>query len=207
MVQRTDIEGGEALIGPALTIPNLITFARLLAVPLAVWLILDGDDAAAFWVFIAAGVSDAVDGYIAKHFDSRSRLGALLDPLADKALLTSVYIALAMAGRLPGWLVFLVVLRDSLILAGFVRIRATGASHRFDPLFISKINTLFQIALVGFVLGDLGLGVHLGIMIPLLTAAVAITTLVSGFWYLARWAQVLVRPVTAGPDSARPDLL
>ncbi|HEX3536182.1 MAG TPA: CDP-alcohol phosphatidyltransferase family protein [Stellaceae bacterium] len=200
MVQRTDIEGGEALIGPALTIPNLITFARLLAVPVAVWLILDGDDAAAFWVFIAAGVSDAADGYIAKHFDSRSRLGALLDPLADKALLTSVYVALAVAGQLPGWLVSLVVLRDSLILAGFVRIQATGAPYRFDPLLISKLNTLLQIALVGFVLGDLGLDIHTGIVIPLLTAAVAVTTIVSGFWYLGRWARVLVSPHTARPD-------
>src|SRR5436305_9381083 len=154
MVQRADIDGREALLGPALTIPNLITCGRLLAVPIAVWLILDDHYTAAFWVFIAAGVSDALDGYIAKNFDSRSRLGAMLDPLADKTLLTSVYIALVVAGQLPGWLVFLVVLRDTLILAGFVRIQAAGAPRRFDPLFISKLNTLLQIALVGFILRD-----------------------------------------------------
>jgi cardiolipin synthase len=202
MVQRADIDDREALLGPALTIPNLITFGRLLAVPIAVWLILDDHYTAAFWVFIAAGVSDALDGYIAKNFDSRSRLGALLDPLADKTLLTSVYIALVAAGQLPGWLVFLVVLRDTLILAGFVRIQAAGAPHRFDPLFISKINTLLQIALVGFVLGDLGLDIDLGILIPVLTAAVAVTTVVSGFWYLARWTPVLLHPHSARPDNS-----
>ena len=200
MVQRTDIDGSEVVSGVALTIPNLITFARLLAVPVAVWLILYGYYTAAFWVFIAAGVSDAVDGWIAKHFDSRSRLGALLDPLADKALLTSVYLALALAGPLPGWLVFLVVLRDSLILAGFFWIQANATPRRFDPIFISKINTLLQIALVGFVLGDLGLGIETGALIQLLIGAVAATTVVSGFWYLARWARVLVRPNAAHPD-------
>ena len=74
-----------------LNLPNLITLARLLSVPLAIWLILDERYGAAFWVFVGAGVSDALDGYIAKRFDCRTRLGALLDPVADKALLASVY--------------------------------------------------------------------------------------------------------------------
>ena len=201
MVQRADVEGGEALAGLALTIPNLITFGRLLAVPLAVWLILDERYEAAFWVFIAAGISDALDGYIAKRFDSRSRLGALLDPAADKALLTGVYVALALAGTLPAWLVFLVVLRDGLIVIGFLLIYATAVPRRFEPLYISKINTLLQIALIGFVLGNFGLDIDTGFAIPLLTAAVAVTTVVSGFSYLVRWALILARPGPAHPDT------
>ena len=106
--------------GSSLNLPNLITLARLLAVPLAVWLILDERYALAFWVFVGAGISDALDGYIAKRFDSRTRLGALLDPAADKALLAGVYVTLAIAGQLPDWLVFLVVFRDVLIIGGFV---------------------------------------------------------------------------------------
>jgi len=202
MVQRADIEGGEALAGLALTVPNLITFGRLLAVPLAVWLILDERFEAAFWVFIAAGVSDALDGYVAKRFDSRSRLGALLDPAADKALLTGVYVALALAAKLPVWLVFLVVLRDGLIVIGFLLIYATAAPRRFEPLYISKINTLLQIALIGFVLGNFGLDIDTGFAIPLLTAAVAVTTVASGFSYLVRWALILARPGPVHPDTA-----
>ena len=201
MVQRTDIGDGAVLAGAAFTLPNVITFGRLLAVPVAVWLILEERYTAAFWVFIAAGVSDAVDGYSAKRFDSRSRLGALLDPVADKALLTSVYLALALDGPVPGWLVFLVVLRDGLIVTGFLLICATASPRRFDPIFISKINTLLQIALIGFVLGDFGLGIDTGFVVPLLIAAVAVTTVVSGLWYLVL---VFDRP-GAGRGSLRPD--
>jgi cardiolipin synthase len=127
------------------------------------------------------------------RFDSRSRLGALLDPLADKALLTSVYLALAYAGQLPVWLVALVVLRDGLIVAGFLLIHTTAAPRRFDPLYVSKVNTLLQIALVGFVLANLGLGVEDAFLTPALGAAVAVTTVVSGLCYLARWARILAR--------------
>jgi len=199
MVQRTDIGDRQALAGFALTVPNAITLARLFAVPIAVWLILDGRYALAFWVFIAAGVSDALDGYIAKRFDGRSRLGALLDPLADKALLTSVYVALALSNQLPGWLVVLVVLRDALIVAGFLLIQATAAPRRFEPLYISKVNTLLQIALVGFVLARLGLDLEDLWLTPSLVDVVAATTVISGFWYLAR---ILMRSETVDPDSS-----
>lgn len=169
-----------------LNLPNLITFARLLCVPLAVWLILGERYGAAFWVFIAAGVSDALDGYIAKRFDQRTRLGALLDPVADKALLAGVYLTLGYTAQLPGWLVFLVVLRDLLILGWFLWIRSAALRRPIGPLYISKINTLVQIALVGFVLGRLGLGIDTGLLIPALIAAAAATTVWSGFAYLAR---------------------
>ena len=84
-----------------LNLPNLITLARLLSVPLAIWLIVEARYGVAFWVFVGAGVSDALDGYIAKRFDRRTRLGALLDPIADKALLVGVYVTLGIAGQLP----------------------------------------------------------------------------------------------------------
>ena len=88
-----------------LNLPNLITLGRLLSVPLAVWLIIEARYGVAFWIFVAAGISDALDGYIAKRFDRRTRLGALLDPIADKALLVGVYVTLGIAGQLPHWLV------------------------------------------------------------------------------------------------------
>src|SRR5437870_10507655 len=148
-----------ALLRLDINLPNLITLARLLSVPLAIWLICEERYAGAFWVFIGAGLSDGLDGYIAKRFDQRTRLGAVLDPLADKALLTGVYVTLALVGQLPVWLVILVVLRDALIVLGFVVIHTTATPRKLDPLFVSKINTLVQLGLVGFVLAQ-GLGIE-----------------------------------------------
>jgi cardiolipin synthase (CMP-forming) len=175
-----------------LNLPNLITLARLVCVPIAIWLIAEGHFAAAFWIFAAAGVSDAIDGYIAKNFDRRTPLGALLDPLADKALLTGVYLSLGISSVLPVWLVVLVVLRDSLILAGFFLLSATAAPNRFQPLFISKINTAVQIALIGFVLARLGLGIGGSLLTEILIVVCAVTTVWSGLSYLARCARMLL---------------
>ena len=189
--------GRQAALSLDVNLPNLITLARLCSVPVAVWLIVAGSYGAAFWLFIAAGLSDALDGYIAKRFDRRTRLGALLDPAADKALLAGVYLTLWLAGQLPGWLVGLVVLRDGLIVIGFALIQTTVAPARCDPLYISKVNTLVQIALVGFVLARLGLGIEAGMETGLLVAAAAATTVLSGLSYLMRWARPLSASGTA----------
>lgn len=170
-------------------LPNLITLARLLCVPLAIWLILEARYGVAFWVFVAAGISDALDGYIAKRFDQRTPLGALLDPIADKALLAGVYITLGLADQLPHWLVILVVLRDLLIVGGYLLIQGTAAPQ---PLFISKVNTLVQISLIGFVLARLGLGIDEGWLTALLVDAAAVTTVWSGLSYLVRCVRILV---------------
>jgi cardiolipin synthase (CMP-forming) len=172
-------------------LPNLISLGRLLLVPLAIWLILGGRYGVAFWVFVAAGVSDALDGFIAKRFDRRTRLGALLDPVADKALLVSVYVTLGLAHQLWTSLVILVVFRDVMIIGGFILIQAITAPKHFAPLYISKINTGLQIALVAFVLARLGLGTDSGMLDVLLSLAVAATTLLSGLSYLVRWARIL----------------
>lgn len=185
-----------APIRPEFNLPNLITLARLLSVPLAIWLILDERYGAAFWVFIGAGLSDALDGYIAKRFDRRTRLGAMLDPAADKALLTGVYVTLGIVGQLPPWLVFLVVLRDILIVLGFVLIQATAAPRRFAPLYVSKVNTLVQLSLVAFVLAR-GVGIEAEPVKWLLIAAAAATTVLSGLSYLVRWTRILARPDAA----------
>lgn len=174
-----------------LNLPNLITLARLLSVPVAIWLILDERHAAAFWVFVGAGISDALDGYIAKRFNRRTPLGAMLDPAADKALLTGVYLTLGLAGHLPAWLVFLVILRDLLIVLGYAALRTSAAAKSLGPLYISKINTLVQIALVGFVLARLGLGFEAGWGTSLLIAAAAVSTVLSGLSYLMRYARIL----------------
>ena len=96
-----------------MSIPNLITLGRILLVPIVVWAIWSGAMWAAFVLFLAAGVSDAVDGYLAKRFGMTTVLGAYLDPLADKALIVSIYVTLGIIGKIPGWLVILVVSRDA----------------------------------------------------------------------------------------------
>ena len=174
-----------------LNIPNLITLTRLMSVPLMIWLIVSERFGTAFCVFAGAGVSDALDGFIAKRFDCRTRLGALLDPAADKALLSSVYVALLLDRLLPDWLVILVVFRDVTIIGGFVLLQTLAAPRNFDPLYISKINTLVQIALVVYVLGRLGIGLPDGLVTDLLVWLTAATTVLSGMSYLVRWARIL----------------
>jgi len=170
-----------------LNLPNLITLARLLSVPLTIWLIFGERYGTAFWVFVGAGLSDALDGYIAKRFDRRTWIGAVLDPAADKAMLSGVYVTLGLVGQLPPWLVALVVLRDFLIILGFF----LAVPKQLDPLYISKVNTLVQITLVGLVLARLGLGIETGPETWLLIGATASTTVLSGVFYLVRWARVL----------------
>jgi cardiolipin synthase len=186
--------------GLELNLPNLISLARLLMVPLTIWLIVAGRYGIAFWILVAAGVSDALDGFIAKRFNRRTRLGALLDPVADKAMLVSVYVALGLVHELWTWLVILVVFRDVMIVGGFLLIQAVGAPKQYAPLFISKINTGLQIILVGFVLARLDLGgvldwldLVLDWLSLVLSLAVVATTLLSGLAYLVRWARILGR--------------
>jgi cardiolipin synthase len=168
-------------------LPNLISLARLLAVPFAVYLILEGAFVAAFWLFVTAGITDAVDGFLAKRFGMTSTLGGFLDPLADKALLVSVYVALGHGGYLPTWLVILVVFRDVLIIGGVILIFLVNGGIAAHPLIISKINTVAQIALVAVVLAALGIVPGMMAAVQPLVWLVAATTLASGGAYLVEW--------------------
>jgi cardiolipin synthase (CMP-forming) len=179
--------------GVGLSLPNLISLGRLLLVPLAIWLILGHRYGTAFWLFVVAGVSDALDGFIAKHFDRRTRLGALLDPIADKTLLVSVYVTLGLANQLWPSLVILVVFRDVMIVGGFLLIQAFAVPKHYDPLYISKINTGLQLVLIAFVLAKLGLSADWDNVGDILSYAVIATTVLSGLSYVWRWARILSR--------------
>lgn len=150
------------------------------------WLIVTDRVWAAFWVFVAAGVSDALDGYIAKTFNLATDLGAILDPLADKALLNGIYIALALAGHLPLWLALLVVSRDILIVLGVVLIRRRDPVFRVRPLKTGKLNTFVQIILAAMALAIWG-GVYdvSHLMTPMIWL-VAAMTLISGGSYMVQ---------------------
>src|SRR5215212_11581166 len=106
--------------GPPMTIPNLITIFRLILVPIVIVMIMKGRWLTAFVLFVTAGVSDGVDGFIARRYNMHSEFGAYIDPLADKALLVSIYVTLAIVGVLPSWLAIVVVSRDLMIVAAVV---------------------------------------------------------------------------------------
>ncbi|MEE8332861.1 MAG: CDP-alcohol phosphatidyltransferase family protein [Alphaproteobacteria bacterium] len=172
-----------------MNLPNLISLGRLLSVPVAVYLILHAQFTAAFWLFVVAGLSDAADGFIAKKWGLTSALGAYLDPIADKALLVAVYLALGSADHVPSWLVILVVSRDLIIIGGVVLSHITVQPVLMRPLMISKINTATQIALIAVILAGLGLGTPLGVLPELLIYLVETTTILSGGAYIFSWGR------------------
>lgn len=165
------------------TLANAITFLRLCAVPIAVWLVLRNQFLAAFWLFVAAGVSDAVDGWLARR-NGPTRLGALIDPIADKALLVSMYVTLAGVHALPDWLAILVVFRDVVIVGGVLALSVVGHPVVIRPLPISKLNTVLQIVLVAATLLLAGLALDWPMLSGLLIWLVAATTVASGSAYV-----------------------
>jgi cardiolipin synthase len=168
-------------------IPNIITLARIILVPIVVWAIASNQMEIAFAVFIVAGVSDAVDGFLAKRFNMTSELGALLDPLADKALLVSIYIALGIWGAIPRWIVILVVSRDIMIVSAVIVSWLFGKPVQMKPLMVSKLNTAAQVAFAALVLGSLGFGFQMSPYDYALMALVTVFTLSSVSLYLVEW--------------------
>ena len=164
-------------------IPNIITMLRIAAVPLTVWLIMQDLLLYAFWVFVMAGISDALDGFIAKRFDMETELGKYLDPLADKALLVSIYISLGLEGYVASWFVILVVFRDIAIVVGAVLLETLTRSLTMQPLMVSKVNTVMQIILAAAVMANAGYDLTLNGSLDILMILTAVTTVVSGFAY------------------------
>jgi cardiolipin synthase len=171
-------------------LPNIVTFGRLCAVPLAFWLVLAHRIGEAFVLFVAAGLSDALDGWLARRYGGNA-VGALMDPVADKTLLVTMYITLATIGELPDWIAILVVFRDLLIVGGIVVLAVLGHAVAIRPLYISKVNTVMQIVLIAVCLLRGGFGLGLPGLPDVLTWCVAMTTLASGaayVWNTARGA-------------------
>jgi|HubBroStandDraft_1064217.scaffolds.fasta_scaffold00504_9 cardiolipin synthase len=127
------------------TLPNLFTLARLALAPVVVWAILNRRALAALSLFAVAAATDAIDGYLARHFGAATAAGAFLDPIADKLLLTGVYLALALAGSVPWWLVGVIFGRDLLILAASSVALLTTKLRAFPPSIWGKASTFFQI--------------------------------------------------------------
>jgi cardiolipin synthase len=170
-------------------IPNLITAGRILLVAPTSWAMVQQHYKLALALFLVAGLSDGVDGFLAKHYGWTSRLGALLDPLADKLLLVCSYAALTWTGLLPVWLFMLIILRDIVIVGGAATYHLRVARLEAEPTLISKLNTVLQILLVLLViLAQVTQWMQPG-WIEWLIYAVAITTLWSGLDYVITWSR------------------
>jgi cardiolipin synthase len=175
--------------GYILSIPNLITLGRILLVPIVVWAIASGAMWIAFVLFMVAGISDGVDGFLAKRFGMTTELGAYLDPLADKALIVSIYLSLGINGLIPQWLVILVVSRDILIVGGIILSWVIGNPLKIKPLLVSKLNTVAQILFAAVVLFSLGFDIESTQLTLGLMVLVAALTLLSVAAYVAEWVR------------------
>lgn len=186
-----------------MNLPNLITIGRLLSVPVAVYLLMQSAFAAAFALFVVLAASDALDGYVAKRRGQTTQIGALLDPLADKALLIGMYVTLGLQQNLANWLVVLVVFRDLMIVGGVLLLFLVRVEVRMRPLRISKLNTAAQLALVALVLARLGWGLPAGWAEEALVYLVAATTAASGAGYIGSWARQIAGLEGREPPGTR----
>jgi len=174
-------------------IPNLISVIRIFLTIPVVWLLLEHRFGWVLFLFALAGLSDGLDGFLAKRYGWQSRLGGLLDPLADKVLLVSSFLSLGWLGFLPVWLVLLVILRDLVIVTGALVYNFTIEELEASPSLISKFNTLVQILLVLAVVLDRGLLGLPQVLIETLVWLTLLSTLLSGGDYVWEWGHKAAR--------------
>ena len=174
-------------------IPNIISVIRLITVIPVVYLLVDQEFGWALALFAAAGISDGLDGFLAKHYGWQSRLGGILDPLADKILLVCCFLVLGAHGLIPLWLVLAVIFRDLVIVSGALLYNYRVAEVEAAPILMSKINTALQIVLVVATILDAGLLSLPGWLIESLIWACLVTVMVSGAQYVWIWSRKAIR--------------
>ena len=175
-----------------MNIPNLLTLLRILLVPVIVILLIQGSFSKALAVFIVAGLTDILDGFLARVLKQQTVLGAYLDPIADKALLASSFVTLSILHVIPGWLAVIVISRDFIILLGISILSILSISVEIRPAFVSKITTALQLITVLASLAGKALpGALDGMWIPALYWATALFTIISGLNYMARGVKLI----------------
>jgi cardiolipin synthase (CMP-forming) len=166
-----------------ISIPNILTVVRILLTPLFLIALLHRNYPQALGVFVVAGVSDGLDGFIARCFNQRTALGAYLDPVADKLLLVSAYVALAILGVIPSWVAVVVIARDVIIFLGIAIFTLTEKKYEVHPTIVSKCTTLAQILLVVLALCD-PTRMKLTVLDPIILWVAAALTILSGLHYI-----------------------
>ncbi len=180
-------------------LPNIITLFRIAMAPALVLLLNEQHYIGAFLVFIIAGISDGLDGFIAKRFGYVSQVGAVLDPLADKLLLISAYVMLTVLGHIPLWLMVTVAFRDLLIIGGYLMYVSMYGPVQMRPSYLSKFNTFAQISLIVLILAVQAFGLALDGLIAALIIVVMVSTIASGSHYL--WVWIIKKDVQAATES------
>lgn len=183
-------------------LPNIITISRLAMVPLLILMLKEQAYPAALALFVIAGLSDGLDGFLARRFNLKSHLGGILDPLADKVLMASTYITLTVLQHIPFWLLLVVVSRDFLIIGGYLAVTSQTGAVKMKSSVFSKINTVMQIALVLAILLEQASVFQLPLLVDLLIYIVLITTLTSGAHYY--WVYIVkkgVEPITGSAED------
>jgi cardiolipin synthase len=173
-----------------MTIPNILTFGRIFLTPVLIWLLLDARLKAALVVFFIAGLTDGLDGFIARVFNQKSQLGAYLDPLADKLLLVSSFILLAYIRLIPSWVVIIAVSRDVIIVAGMVTLMLFDIPVRIQPSYVSKATTLVQLLTVLCTMGSSIYSLP-GWAYKILFWGTALLSVASGIHYTAKGISIL----------------
>ena len=175
------------ILSAMINVPNLITLVRLALVPVIAWLLWQGSYGPALVVFLAAALSDFLDGVIARTFDQRSALGAALDPVADKLAMFVTTVVLAWQDLLPLWLAAAIVLRDVVIVAGAAAYRATIGRVEIAPTMLAKVNTFIEFGVLLVVMGNAADWIAAGAWLPPLFALVFVTVVASGAQYVWIW--------------------
>ncbi|MSQ60146.1 MAG: CDP-alcohol phosphatidyltransferase family protein, partial [Betaproteobacteria bacterium] len=169
---------------PWLTVPNLITLGRLLLGPAAAWAIFEAAYSLAAWCFIASSVSDWLDGYLARRWNQASRLGALLDPIADNLMTFCIVVVLAWANHLPMEVAMILIARDALILGAAVSSWRLTGTLEFPPSRLGKLHTAVVFTVMSVVIVQMAGWIRLGDLLPNLFMAPVITAVFSGVHYL-----------------------
>jgi cardiolipin synthase (CMP-forming) len=174
-----------------MNLPNAITVLRIVLVPFFVGCLFSGHYGYALFIFVMAGISDALDGAIARMMDQKTDFGVLLDPIADKVLVLAAFISLAVLRKIPLWLAASVIIRDSIILSGSLALYRLGFGGKIKPMLIGKATTFMLLALLVVVL----LGVYMGREFAFVEYLIWLTTalvIVSGVQYVIRGFQIVL---------------
>lgn len=176
-----------------MNIPNILTLLRIIMVPVIVILLIQGSFLKALLVFMAAGLTDILDGFLARVLHQQTELGAYLDPIADKALLISSFLTLSILHIIPGWLAVIVISRDCIILLGISVLTIMSISVEIRPAFISKVTTALQLITILLSLSALCLpgGIIREMWLLPFYWATAFVTIVSGLNYMARGMKII----------------
>ncbi len=185
-----------------MTIPNFVTLIRIILTPVFLVCLIDNRVFAALVVFIAASVSDGVDGMIARVFNQKSKIGAYMDPLADKILLITAFLTLAVKGIIPSWLTAAVISRDIIIMLGILILLLNGVTFNMKPSILSKITTCAQLGTICIVLVNVCFAILTANIITLAFFITGILTIVSGLGYMINWFKIINNNLPSDSDAA-----